>query len=77
MRAARPCIQSEMDHLLMSGGLPDWDYISVQDGECPFEPKASDWGYVGDQLVALDYSTPAHMTAEEKIAENNCTTWDS
>jgi hypothetical protein len=32
----------------------------------PFEYKASDWRRLNDaRLVALDYSTPAHLTKEE------------
>jgi hypothetical protein len=26
---------------------------------CPFQPKASDWGWFEGRVVALDYSTPA------------------
>jgi hypothetical protein len=26
---------------------------------CPFEPKASDWGWFEGRMVALDYSAPA------------------
>jgi hypothetical protein len=32
----------------------------------PFESKASDWGRIKGRLVSLDYSTPAHDTAEAK-----------
>jgi hypothetical protein len=35
-----------------------WDYMPGEDG-CPFEPKASDWGWFEGRMVALDYSTPA------------------
>lgn len=35
-----------------------WDYIPGEDS-CPFEPKASDWGWLEGRMVALDYSTPA------------------
>jgi hypothetical protein len=38
-----------------------------EDGK-PFEYKASDWGWVEGRLVALDYSTPAFDTAEERAA---------
>ncbi len=34
----------------------DWDYAGPGDQECPFEPKASDWGRLDGRLVALDYS---------------------
>ena len=35
-----------------------WDYMPGEDS-CPFEPKASDWGWFEGRMVALDYSTPA------------------
>jgi hypothetical protein len=35
-----------------------WDKMPGEDS-CPFEPKASDWGWLDGRLVALDYSTPA------------------
>jgi hypothetical protein len=31
----------------------------------PTESKASDWGRINGRLVALDYSTPAHNTADD------------
>ncbi|SDJ58391.1 hypothetical protein SAMN05216338_105533 [Bradyrhizobium sp. Rc2d] len=57
MRAARPL--SEM----MSGveyiqAFTAWEYKPGEDS-CPFEPKASDWGWFKGRKVALDYSTPA------------------
>jgi hypothetical protein len=36
----------------------EWDYLPGEDA-CPFEPKASDWGWYRGRRVALDYSTPA------------------
>jgi hypothetical protein len=48
-----------------SSGFPDWDYMPGDDND-PFEPKASDWRRINGRLVALDYSTPARDTAEEK-----------
>jgi hypothetical protein len=35
-----------------------WNYMPGEDG-CPFEPKASDWGWYQGRRVALGYSTPA------------------
>jgi hypothetical protein len=35
-----------------------WDALPGEDA-CPFEPKASDWGWYKGRRVALDYSTPA------------------
>jgi hypothetical protein len=36
----------------------EWDYMPGEDS-CPFEPKASDWGWFKGRCVALDYSAPA------------------
>jgi hypothetical protein len=35
-----------------------WDYMPGEHS-CPFEPKASDWGWLEGRMVALDYSIPA------------------
>jgi len=59
MRRAQPLSEAEADHLKAVNGFPDWDYVPP-DETCPFEYKASDWGWLPDgRLVALDYSTPA------------------
>jgi hypothetical protein len=58
MRAARPLTEPEKIMLLARDGFPDWDY-APPDETAPFEYKASDWGWVDDRLVALDYSAPA------------------
>jgi hypothetical protein len=60
-------LQLKADHedLLYRGDFPDWDYRPGED-DAPFEYKASDWGRLKDgRLVALDYSTPAHLTKED------------
>jgi hypothetical protein len=44
-----------------------WDYMPGEDG-CPFEPKASDWGWLEGRMVALDYSTPAWESDEPSSA---------
>jgi hypothetical protein len=44
-----------------------WDYMPGEDS-CPFEPKASDWGWFEGRMVALDYSTPAWETDEPTSA---------
>jgi hypothetical protein len=65
MAAATPITETEKEGLIDSNGFPDWDYMPGEDGD-PFESKASDWGRLKDgRLVALDYSTPAHLTKEE------------
>lgn len=57
MRAAKPL--TEMMSFDEYVDIVDvWDYIPGEDS-CPFEPKASDWGWLEGRLVALDYSTPA------------------
>jgi hypothetical protein len=67
MDAAQPLTESDHANLLDRDEFPDWDYMPEEDedGE-PFEYKASDWGRLKDgSLVALDYSTPAHLTKDE------------
>ena len=56
MKRATPISEDEAHQLRENFGFPDWDYVPPDD-ECPFEPKASDWGHLSDgRLVALDYS---------------------
>ena len=60
MQRAQPLSEDEAKRLRNTRGFPDWDYMPPDDDECPFEPKASDWGRLPDgRLVALDYSMPA------------------
>ena len=65
MAAATPLTGIEKEKLIDADGFPDWDYMPGEDGQ-PFEFKASDWGRVNGRLVALDYSTPAHLSTEEQ-----------
>jgi hypothetical protein len=59
MQRAEPLSESKKNELIDSDAFPDWDYVPP-DETCPFEYKASDWGWLPDgRLVALDYSTPA------------------
>jgi hypothetical protein len=58
MRAACPITKAEAAEFRATRGFPEWDYMGPNDEECPFEPKASDWGWLNGRLVALDYSTP-------------------
>jgi hypothetical protein len=66
MRAAKPLTDmmslDEYMHVTEA-----WDYMPGEDG-CPFEPKASDWGWFEGRMVALDYSTPAWETDEPTSA---------
>jgi hypothetical protein len=57
MAAAKP-LSAELDHGTYERMALDWDYRPGEDG-CPFEPKASDWGWYEGRMVAVDYSTPA------------------
>lgn len=71
MKRATPISEDEAHQLRGNFGFPDWDYVPPDD-ECPFEPKASDWGHLSDgRLVALDYSpvTPCKLEAEPGAAE--------
>src|SRR5450759_193886 len=43
-KAAAPISGAEAQHLRQTRGFPDWEYVGPGDDECPFEPKASDWG---------------------------------
>jgi hypothetical protein len=58
MRAAWPLTEAEAARLRATRGLPEWDWEGPNDEGSPFEPKASDWGWLNGRLVALDYSTP-------------------
>jgi hypothetical protein len=59
MQRAETISEQECEALKRTPGFPDWDYIPGG-RECPFEPKASDWGRLSDgRLVALDYSAGA------------------
>ena len=65
MATAQPLAKADHEDLLYRGDFPDWDYRPGED-DAPFEYKASDWGRLKDgRLVALDYSTPAHLTKED------------
>jgi hypothetical protein len=57
MRAAIPLseMMSQEEYL---DAAEEWDAKPGED-DCPFEPKASDWGCYKGRRVALDYSTPA------------------
>jgi hypothetical protein len=67
MRAARPLTQEEQRDLLRREAFPEWEYVPHTEG-APFEYKASDWGWLGNRLVALDYSSHALFSNEEKQA---------
>src|SRR5450830_740961 len=58
MLRARPLMEDEKNYLIENDGFPDWDYVPP-DETAPFEYMASDWGWLGSRLVALDYSAPA------------------
>jgi hypothetical protein len=57
MRSAMPPFEKlTLDEYLAIG--KQWGATLGED-ECPFEDKASDWGWYDGRRVALDYSTPA------------------
>ena len=66
MRAAKPLtyMMSLDEYMHVSEA---WDYMPGEDS-CPFEPKASDWGWFEGRMVALDYSTPAWEADEPTSA---------
>jgi hypothetical protein len=55
-RAAQAITEREAHELRKARGFPDWDYGGPSDVECPFEPKASDWGRIDGRPVAVDYA---------------------
>jgi hypothetical protein len=57
MRAAKPLTDTmSLDEYIEV--IEAWDHMPGEDS-CPFEPKASDWGWFKGRKVALDYSSPA------------------
>ena len=57
MRAAQPLTDMmSLEEYMDVAEL--WNKLKGEDS-CPFEPKASDWGWFEGRMVALDYSTPA------------------
>ena len=65
MRAAKPLNDMmSLDEYMHVAEV--WDKMPGEDS-CPFEPKASDWGWFEGRMVALDYSTPA-WEADEPIS---------
>lgn len=66
MKAANPLTEvMSLDKYM--DAVDVWDYIPGEDS-CPFEPKASDWGWLEGRMVALDYSTPAWEADEPASA---------
>jgi hypothetical protein len=56
MAAATPLAEAlTLDEYLALG--TEWNARLGED-DCPFEPKAADWGWHDGRRVALDYSTP-------------------
>jgi hypothetical protein len=55
-RTASPISEAEAAELRRSRGFPDWRYAGPGDADCPFEPKASDWGRLNGRLVVTDYA---------------------
>lgn len=66
MKAANPLTEMMSLHEYMDA-VDVWDYIPGEDS-CPFEPKASDWGWLEGRMVALDYSTAAWEADEPASA---------
>ena len=58
MAAATPVTKAERDYLIERGPFADRAEVSFgQDSR--FDYAISDWGWLVDRLVALDYSAPA------------------
>jgi hypothetical protein len=54
MRRAQPVTFAAWGGLRRA--VREWDYRGGRDDEYPFEPKASDWGWLDGKPVAVDYS---------------------
>ena len=65
-RAVVPLTQAERDDLEERDAFPDWDYRGLGDEPEPFEYKASDWGWLDGELVALDYAAPALFADDDQ-----------
>jgi hypothetical protein len=39
----------------------EWDYAGPSDDGLPFEWKPSDWGYLDDRVVAVDYAATVEL----------------
>ena len=59
MPRARELAASEVLLLSPVTASRQWDYLPPNDDEAPFELKTSDWGWLGERMVALDYSATA------------------
>lgn len=55
MSRATPLTELQMNLLREEREFPDWNYQGGADISEPTEEKCSDWGYLEDRLVALDY----------------------
>lgn len=64
MPAAEQLSEEEKSSRIEEDTFPDWDYIPGGE-DCPFEYKASDWGWLDGLLVAVDYSAPAVLVRGE------------
>jgi hypothetical protein len=53
-RAAAPARPE--DRPLILARIYGWDYDPHKNEDPPFEPKITDWGWLDDRLVSLDYS---------------------
>jgi hypothetical protein len=60
MRAARPIEESQFLELRRRGEVPVWDYMPGGHSS-PLERKASDWGWLGGRLVAVDYGANGNV----------------
>ena len=63
MRSAVPDTEmmSMEEYLAMD---QEWDCLSGDDDECPFEPGATNWGRLNGRRVALDYSVTVRRKSE-------------
>ena len=59
MPRARELLATEFPLLSPITAFRQWDYQPPNDDGAPFEFKTSDWGWLGERMVAVDYSATA------------------
>jgi hypothetical protein len=64
-RARTPVTKGALDERKGVAWL-EWDYTGPSDDGLPFEWKPSDWGYLDDRVVAVDYAATAELQDDSR-----------
>ena len=64
-RAITPVTKGALDERKGVAWL-EWDYAGPSDDGLPFEWKPSDWGYLDDRVVAVDYAATAELQDDSR-----------